>query len=599
MRKSGSSGSSLGVVLVTLTLGSILLFVSMSAGLQQMEMSNHLQLRSRARDSAESVIHLAIAKLSKDPGFGSSREPGSVLRCAAPDLAEGCQAVLSFEAATAAANRIPTSTNNLASQSPGVGDGGRPLPGHSCHLVALGQCYSQKIQIETVFIQPPFPTGCASSGPVRLDSVRLWGIPPSTPMQSNATSSGAFLQTIPAIPAHVYTNSPNPDGLIIGPNTSIRGNAACCGGILQDPSAVVDGEVQPNSRTNTVPSYNVQGMFNTIAQYVGQVPYQEGKPVQSYCVVGSDLNIVGDCEIAGGVLAVRGNLSIQGALKGQGFILATGSITANGNSAFESSDKIALLAGGDLTMAGQSETTHTFNGILYCRGNLVAHDLTVIGALICDAPNGNGQVDLRRMTVAQTNVSIVAQVITNPQAQGTSSPAAGQNAASLQMSADPANPGQMLLTGSLSHNTSNQGTGIGTGIMPNPNQSGWVISFTPPFATFTRWPGGATTTVPFAGQPNPFFPFGSTSSDPYAGQSQNRYKAFENGPMWNLVKQLTNEPDYVLQTVFSKACHVAWYLSIPNNPNQAPAYYDLDLNNVLPSIDRTRVVTWSESAPTR
>lgn len=599
MKSRATLGSSLGVVLVTLTLGSILMFVSMSAGLQQMELSNHLQLRARARDSAESLIHLAIAKLSKDPGFGSSHEPGSVLRCTAPDLGDGCSAVLSFEPATAAAHHIPASTNNLASQATALADGGRTIPGNSCHLVALGQCYSEKIQIETVFIQPPFPTGCACGGPVKLDSVRLWGIPPSAVMQTNASTSGAFLQSVPVIPAHVYSNSLAPDGLTIGPNSSIRGNAACCGGIVQDPSAVVDGEVLPNSRTNTVPHFDVQGMYNNIAQYVGQVPYQEGKPVQSYCVVGNGLNIAGDCNLAGGVLAVRGNVSIQGALKGQGFLIATGSITANGNSAFEGSDKIALLAGGDLVLAGQSQTSHTVNGILYSQGNIRAHDLTVIGSLICDAPNGNGRVDLQRMTVAQTSLSVVSRVVFQPQAQGTANPSsAGQNASGLQLTSDPLNPGQWLLTGSLSHNASNlSGPNHGQGKLPSPYQPGWVISFHPPYATITRWPSGLTTTVPFAGQASPF-PRGAVLVDPYANNTGQRYKAFENGPMWNLVKQLTGEPDSTMQVIFSKACHVAWNLSVANNPSN-PQYYELELNNVLPAIDRTRVVTWTESAPTR
>lgn len=250
MKRRTHIGSSLGVVLVTLTLASILIFGSLSAGLQQLELSNHLQLRARARDSAESVIHLAIAKLAKEPTFGANHAPGEVLRCAAPELDEGCSAVLSFEPSTAAANHIPASTNNLNSEASAIADGGRSIPGTSCHLVALGKCYSEQIQIETVYVQPPFPTGCASSGPVKLQSVRLWGIPPSTSMQTNASTAAAFLQTVPPIPAHVYTNCRNPDGLTLGPGTSIRGNAACSGGIVQDPSAIVDGELQPNSRDN-------------------------------------------------------------------------------------------------------------------------------------------------------------------------------------------------------------------------------------------------------------------------------------------------------------------------------------------------------------
>ena len=141
MKKKAQLGSSLGVVLVTLTLASILIFGSISAGLQQLEMSNHLQLRARARDSAESVLHLAIAKLAKDPNFGANHSPGSVLRCDAPELEAGCSAVLSFDPAIASANHIPASTNNLNSEASALADGGRSIPGTSCHLVALGKCF--------------------------------------------------------------------------------------------------------------------------------------------------------------------------------------------------------------------------------------------------------------------------------------------------------------------------------------------------------------------------------------------------------------------------------------------------------------------------
>ncbi|MFN8609073.1 MAG: hypothetical protein U0931_16175 [Vulcanimicrobiota bacterium] len=586
-------GSSLGVVLVTITLGSLLVFGSLSAGLQQLELSNHLQLRARARDSAESVLHLAIAKLAKEPAFGAAHESTAVLSCGAPGLGDGCSAVLSFDSATASSNHIPMSTNNLASDTSAVADGGRAIPGNSCHLVALGQCFSEKIQIETVYIQPPFPTGCASSGQVKLQDVRLWGIPPSTVMQTSASSAQTFLQSVPPVPAHVYTNSRKPDGLILGRGTSIRGNAACSGGIVQDPSAIVDGEIQPHSRDNVVPHYDVPAMYGNIAQYVGQVPYQEGQPVQSFCVVGSDLTIAGDADIQGGVLAVRGNLTIQGALKGQGFIIATGNISAHGNTNFSGADKMAVLAGGNLDLSGQNQVSYVFNGILYAQGNVTAHDLTVIGALIGDSPNGTGVVDLQRMTVAQTDVSVVGQVTADPEAAASSGPQA-QNAAALQLSSDPLNPRRQVLTGSISHNNQQLSN---TRAMPSPAVSGWVVSFNPPEATITIWPGGATHTVPFAGQASPF-PYNSAPVDPYASNANNRYKAFENGPMWNLVSQETSASPQALREAFGKACHVAWFLSLPYDPATSK-YYQLEINNLLPRIDRTRVVTWSESSPSR
>lgn len=579
------SGSSLGMVIVTLTLGTLILFFSLSAGLQQMEWSSQLQLKARARDAAESMIQLAMAKLCKDPTFGQGHAAGSVLRCGPPGLADDCTGLVSFDTQVAAAAHIPVSTNNLASSASALADG-RTIPNNSCHLVALGTCFSQKIQIETVYIQPPFPSGCASSGPVKLKSVRLWGLPP------NQVPSSPLLPD-PSVPAHVYTNSPSATGLDIGPGCEILGNAACAGGILKDPSARVTGELQPYSKANPVPHFDVAGMFSSIQNYIGQVPYLPGQPVESYCVVGNSLTIGGDCELHGGVLAVRGDLQVNGQLKGNGFVLVTGNVIAGAGASLQAEDKLALLSGGNLTLAGQNATTYTFNGLVYAQGDIKAHDLTVLGTLVSDTPNGTGKIELERVDVVQTDVSVNGGVATPAPGQVIG----GQRAAVLSAKPDPLNPAKQIYIGSLSWVS---GQKLGANVFPRiPEQNAWMISFAPTEAIITRYgAGGAmisqTTDTTYVGSQTPLFT--STEPDPgWAGPGPTRGARFlQNTDMGRiLTKHITDST--AIEKVSDNAGQMFWNLSRITGPTA----FHLDLNNLVPSVDRVRLVTWVESTPTR
>ena len=575
-------GSSLGMVIVTLTLGTLILFFSLSAGLQQLEWSSQLQLKARARDAAESMIQLSMAKLCKDPTFGQGHAAGSVLRCGSPGLADDCTGLVSFDTQVASAAHIPVSTNNLASSASALADG-RTIPNNSCHLVALGTCFSQKIQIETVYIQPPFPSGCASSGPVKLKSVRLWGLPP------NQLPSSPLLPD-PSVPAHVYTNSNLANGLDIGPGCEILGNAACTGGILKDPSARVDGELQPYSKANPVPHFDVAGMFNGIQNYIGQVPYIPGQPVGGYCVVGSSLNISGDCELHGGVLAVRGDLQVNGQLKGSGFVLVTGNVSAGAGASLQAEDKLALLSGGNLTLTGQNATTYTFNGLVYAQGDIKAHDLTVLGTLVSDTPNGTGKIELERVDVVQTDVSVNGAVA-EPEPDQTNGNY--QIGSVLQSNPDPRDPTRRILTGSISLST----PGLGRynppqtpRRFPNPLAPGWSISYAPPTAIIRR-NNVVTQTLPYNGsEPLHYVP---NRPDPGNAQNAQIMSSTEMGQIF--INNVANGNQGLIRDQMEKAGHLLWFLSQETGPKS----FHLDLNNLVPSVERVRLVTWIESIPTR
>ena len=566
------------MVLVTLTLGTLLLFLSLSAGLQQLEWTSQLQLRARARDAAESVLQLAMAKLAKEPSFGFNHPGGAVLRLDAPALAKDCSAVISFDTAVAASEHIPVSTNNLNSDNSAAADG-RTIPGRSCHLVALGSCFSQKLQVETVYVQPPYPSGCASTGPVKLKSVRLWGLPanqvPSFPLVPNRS-----------VPAHVYTNCALANGLEIGPNCDLIGDAACQGGITVDPSARVQGEVRPYSAPNPVPHFDIDAMYASISQYIGQVPYQPGQPIKSCCVLGSNLDVAGDLELAGGVLAVRGDINVTGDIKGQGFILATGNVTAKAGASVQATDKLALLAGGDLKLTGAQTSSYTFTGLIYSKGNVRAHDLTVLGTLISDSTDPAKSIELERVDIVQTDASVSGRWWT----EGAKGGGWGQNGDTIQTKPDPSDPSKRIFFGSFSANRNK----IGATGWPQSTQPGFIVNFTPPTAVITIWPGGTTTTVPYSGSMAP--PFGTNQSPCPSGPQA--WATVRQTELYNVIQANVGPAGFSSQQMeHIQDRLVLFFWTISQEAASTP--FSLDLNNLIPSVERIRLATWVESAPSR
>jgi len=174
------------MVLMALTCLVSLLFLSLTTSTQHLQLSSKLERRARARDAAKSMLHAAIAELSKDDTFGLSR-PGAVLRLGEDTLGEGCSAVLSFDPLLAKDAGARFSTNNLQNDSSVEGDA-RVVPRRACQLVAVGRCFNEGVQLETLFLQPPFPTGCASKGPITFRSVQHLGAAARPPSETTVDS---------------------------------------------------------------------------------------------------------------------------------------------------------------------------------------------------------------------------------------------------------------------------------------------------------------------------------------------------------------------------------------------------------------------------
>ncbi len=94
-----------------------------------------------------------------------------------------------------------------------------------------------------------------------------------------------------------------------------------------------------------------------------------------------DLTVSGDVMLNNAVLYVDGNLNISGGLHGTGAVYTTGSAAVSGTAAVSATEQMALVAGGDVTLAGQG-TGASFRGVVYTGGNLRVTSMMLDGAFV-------------------------------------------------------------------------------------------------------------------------------------------------------------------------------------------------------------------------
>lgn len=387
-------GGSIALVLAALTTTLVLLSFCLASSLNHYQLGNSLDQRARARDQAESLINQAIYQLCKTPTWGGA---GETLEHSEVNGKTEVYGLLSFNPTDAHRVHIPRSTNNLEGTAPSPGEG-LQVPRSGAHLVAFGQCGSSKVQIETIFVRPPYPTGLAAQGPVELRAVRLWGLEPDQPPPSPLTPN-------PWNPANVFTNRAGPLALQMDGQTEVFGNAVAVGDVVAQPGCIVRGDICPRSHPREMAHFDIPAMWARVGAYAGMIPYVEGRKLSSFCVVDGSMNVVGDLDLDGGLVAVRGNLTVGGKIKGRGAIIVTGSVTGRAGADLHADQRLALLCGGDLTLRGDGQNYY-FNGLVYSKGAVEAHDITVVGAMVADGATGNETVLLDHVSLVRSVTGI-------------------------------------------------------------------------------------------------------------------------------------------------------------------------------------------------
>lgn len=338
-----------------------------------------------ALNEAEAGIAAVRARLAADAEYGTARTE-EIRGRVTSDAQEGdAWHVVTFRSLAG----FPVSTNNRSAAG-AAGSLSRTVPADSVHVVSTGYCRGQYRTVEALFRHPPFPIALASSGKVFS----------KTPLVIQGTTSlGAYEAGDDDRPGHLVCNSTEGVTIERGPagpgiQTYISGFVRSLGPVEIEKPAEVRGGVHPLSDRMDLPRMNLESFRNQNAS--GVVNVTDGSlsdqvmDVMYYC--GHDLVIEGSAEMENAFLFVDGNLKVTGSVRGTGAIVATGNVTVQNGTTLNGTNRVALLAGGDVDLRGNA---NFFQGIVYSKGNLNAKSITVLGNVILESEDpGKGRATL-------------------------------------------------------------------------------------------------------------------------------------------------------------------------------------------------------------
>ena len=357
---------------------------------------------SIAEAEAEAGIAEALYRITEDTkeNIDNSEQPprvtfgrsGETIRATiTPDLGpEEAYHVVTF----APGSEYPHSTNNTYLDSD-TGSLGRTVPDGMFHIVSTGYCRGQYRTIEALIAKPPFPFGLATSGKlVSQDPFVVKGV----------SSVPDLIDGKEDRPGHILCNSP--EGVEIGQSdpprpTYISGFVKSVGSISIDQPATVLGGLRPGADPSTLASINIKSFRNE--GEAGVVKINDPTFVRDqtmdimYFYSGKQLTYERSVKLKKASLYVEGDLLIKGPVTGEGLIVVDGNVTFGSGTTLDGSNKMAVLASGDVTIRGAN---NYFTGLVYCGGNFTASNVTVVGNTIVNSTNPEkGRADLENVTV--------------------------------------------------------------------------------------------------------------------------------------------------------------------------------------------------------
>lgn len=407
MVKTKIRGISLMSALLLITM--VMLIAATMAGVftLNVNITNRVSNSSVALSEAEAGLAEVLYQITRDEnieGDGNQENPkitwglngetvqGTITPGMQPDEAYH---VVTFDTSSS----YPYSTNNTTLDNDSGYDG-RVVPDGMLHIISTGYCKGQYRTIECVVEKPPFPFGLATSG--LIDS--------ETPMRVLGTSSQAgYSPGEEDRPGHLLCNSP--EGVKIGKKdgftTEISGFVKSSGQVDIEQPAVVRGGIQSFAEVSELVDIDIQDF--DLAGEPGVVEivdnlYSEDQVLDvMYRYSGPGVRYAGDVELQQAMLYIDGDLTIDGELKGEGLIVVTGNVRLNSGTELRGSDKMALLAGGNITVDGEVDAdgkSNYFSGLVYTEGNLNAKNITIVGNAVVNSQDpSKGNAILENVTM--------------------------------------------------------------------------------------------------------------------------------------------------------------------------------------------------------
>lgn len=365
-------GIGLGTTLIVVALVATLGFVVVSTSVSHLQVMSRTSNAALADDLARSALNLGLARIYQDRDFGTRTNEDRTLTVELPSAPAGSQGVLTFDPNRA---DLPLSTNNLNGPGSQIDRAGKMVPSQSVLLVAEGRCRGVTRHVEAVLHVPPFPYAAASDGPIVSGGGLQVGsldanTPPGTPV-------------VDLKPATILSNARDPQSIVLGPASTIKGDLLAGGGIQLDPGGGTNviGQLYPNSDPRAVPrmiasDFDPGPSAAPLAATYNQADFT-GKLRRD-----GDMEVASDLHLQGALLYVDGGLTVRGSLNGSGIVVTTGKLRIEGQAEMQGSDKVALLSQGGIELLGKGRASSNLRGVIYSEGGFLARQVRLEGALI-------------------------------------------------------------------------------------------------------------------------------------------------------------------------------------------------------------------------
>ena len=396
-------GVTIGTYLTAIAVFAVLIMTLVSMAVQHLHFSTIVQQQQSARNLAEAALNQALIEVIRSPNqtYGARALASEKIRVTSGVYPSDAYGVVTFHPTTAANNRWPLSLNNF--QGTGVRPGfKRQVPVNTLHLVALGSCGTSKKMLEMVYYIPPFPNALASEGPVRsLGGLLVAGV------KDPAKFPGNYDQVPPEdrSPSHVMSNFDSPEAVKLGPGANIQGNVGAVGGIVLDPSVVVAGAVRQHMEPQAIPKLDLNAIFSSLSAQYGKdmlpAVIDKDYALSWNAQRDGDLHVQGNLNLSQGVLFVRGNLTVSGGITGEGAVFVGGETHIQRGAALQATDQVALVSRGKITLDGLNKYSFFFQGLLYSEAEVIANNMTVVGAVIA-----RGALELNDVNLVNAPVTV-------------------------------------------------------------------------------------------------------------------------------------------------------------------------------------------------
>jgi hypothetical protein len=375
-------GSAIGTTLVLATIALVVGLIMAATSFSHLNLATHQTSSAKALQAADSVIAVITNRILVSNGeFGKPAVPGyedwhEVV------LDETTVGRLTFSPATA--DSLPYSTNRFA-EGGGSGYGDRVVPSNFVHLIGIGSCNGVERRVEVLLQIPDLPFALGSSGPIHSSGNLMVGslADGADPQLSNNDDE--------LLPAHVRSNSTDEDGVSLGDNTLVTGNVESSGGVVLDEGTSVLGLVQQMVDPSELPSPDLDaldpGTGEDVTQFSGSTSEFE---MYGHNRSTGNLTVENDVTLYDALLYVEGDLHIQGAISGKGIIVAEGGVIIDDGAELDANNQAVLLAGGDVELHGTGPYSSAFQGLVYTEGDFSAEQISVVGALVGNSPEGEG-----------------------------------------------------------------------------------------------------------------------------------------------------------------------------------------------------------------